>query len=217
MNTYSMNTYSMKRFIILSSMVVLLGVGLFACGDESDNGDRAATREPIQFRCLGQGSTAGDGNIVSDGGRFDLSPPYSLERATAGVTLSMFPPVTESLENLDFQVNFTSRGHPPTECSAGGGGVGSLFGEHVRVRLGAREGLGVGFSEADLVDLVEFLRTSPGAGDCADVTQPGDLSIDSVVLFQPRGDLVGIDGLAIGRTATTFPTAATSPPSCLQP
>lgn len=213
-----MNTYSMKRFIILPSMVVLLGVGLLACGDGNDNDERAATREPIQFRCLGQGSTAGDGNIVSDGGRFDLSPPYSLERATAGVTLSMFPPVTESLENLDFQVNFTTRGHPPTECSVGTGGVGSSFGEHVRVRLGAREGLGVRFSQADLVGLVEFLRTTPGAGDCADVTQPGDLSIDSVVVLrEPGGGFADLDGLAIGRTATTFPTAATSPPSCLQP
>ena len=88
----------------------------------------------------------------------------------------------------------------------------------LRLRVGAREGIAVRVSQADLVEAVELLRTSPSAGNCADVTEPGDLALAGLVVSPGEaGVSLSLDAVAIGRTAETLPTAETSPPACLQP
>ncbi len=200
------------RCILVSSLMFVAALGLVGCGD-NDNSEGNRVRESIEIRCRDTGdrrivNRAPDAAVAAAA---DLVPPASLEEVTDGVTLTVFPSMTATLSNPILQVFFASRSHPATECV-----VVSTTQSTVAVTVDGRQGVAVSFSQTDLAGFVDLLHSHPDAGDCSDVTRTSDLSIASVSVTS--ASLTGpflLDGIAIGYTATTLPTAATVLPACL--
>jgi hypothetical protein len=196
-----------------STMITLFALLLVACGGPDDHGDPDdAGRASIEFRCAADR----DVGFVQGGDAVTLTPPYSLATTTAGVSVSVFPEDAGLLELLILQIHVASRRAASTECS-----VVLTFQNPPenprRVRVGNREGTTFRLEQADLVEAVRLLQAS-NSSRCDSVGEPGDLAITTLEITPGQaGVSPRLDAVAFGRTADALPTAATSPPECLQP
>ncbi len=196
-----------------STMITLFALLLVACGGSDDHGDPdGAGRAPIEFRCAADH----DVGFVQDGSAVTLTPPYAVATTTAGVSVSVFPEDPKLLELLIVQIYVGSRRAESTECT-----VVLTFQnppEDPRgVRVGARDGTTFRLEQADLVEAVRLLQAF-NSSRCDDVREPSDLALAKLEITPGQaGVSPHLDAVAFGRTADTLPTAATSPPDCLQP
>jgi cysteine-rich repeat protein len=199
-----------KRVVMSARLFVALALGLGAVGCGDGDGGDARSGEGIEFRCVNAGDHRIEAVDFGFGVRFDLVPPAQVTDTPDGLTVTLFPSGAMPAGGFDPQIGFTARGRAAEKC-----GVSSVNAKLPTVSAGTRTGVAIAFSHAELADLVVSVRSSVGA-DCSAVREPGDLVVAYVIANTPEGT-IAIDGIAIGATAATFPSAESVLPACLPP
>ena len=177
--------------------------------------DGSAPSHEVQYLNFIEGNPGvpGDGVLVSSTGGlwsyiYELAEPLSLSSANNGITLSIYPPTSDTMWIA--QTQYVVPGYSRLECSIG---LGAWYSSVNPPIINGVSGFTQIIAEYELDFMASTLSNN---GNCGSVSAQ-DLALESIEIYRVSGSsgtefLQSIDAAAIGFGINVFPTESTMSP-----